>query len=73
MTRLDTIETMLDICEILQHEYNEIEFGDRHAPEKSYMRDKWQQYAQALNDEHMALCCGASVESKQPNVGVSKE
>jgi len=73
MTRLDIIETMLDICEIMQHEYNEIEFGDRQAREKSYMRDKWEQYASRLNDEHMVLCYGASVENKQPNVGVSKE
>jgi len=60
MSRMDVIETMLDICEIMQHEYNEIEFGDRQAREKSYWRDQWQQYAERLNDEHLAICLGVS-------------
>jgi len=73
MSRLDIIETMLDIAEIMQHEFNAIDFGDAHGSEKSYWRDQWEQYARRLNDEHCDICHGAQVTRKQPNIGICKQ
>lgn len=62
--RLDIIETMLDLCEIMANDYNAVKLGDPEAREKGVWSDKWRKYAEQLNDEHYALCYGVRTEHR---------